>query len=141
MTPLTPKPHVQSAQVMALPVNQSGRRIKCFACQQEGHKRINCPNKVAIRKVSRPALPTQREAFKNHNKKQFKEPTQGQPKNVTINYVSKEEEMKEQTQVYPNWKPNKSYQLDINVEAHGGNYEERIPRKEGIDRGKGKVFL
>ena len=34
-------------------------------------------------------LPAQKEAFKNYNKKQFKEPTQGQSKDVTINYVSK----------------------------------------------------
>ena len=71
------------------------------------------------------ALPLQREAFLNRNKEQPKGLAWGQPENVTINYVSKEEEMNEQAQVYPTWDPNESYQQYTILETHGG-YEERI---------------
>ena len=43
--PRAPKPQVQPVKVNALPVNQSGRQIQCYGCQQWGHKKADCPNK------------------------------------------------------------------------------------------------
>ena len=67
--PRAQKPQVQPVKVNALPVNQSGRQIQCYGCQQWGHKKADCPNKSNIKKRVRPPLPSQNEAFNNRNKK------------------------------------------------------------------------
>ena len=59
------KPNVQQVKANALPVNQSGRQIQCFECQQWGHKKADCPNK---KKTFRQSLPLQKEVFQNQNK-------------------------------------------------------------------------
>ena len=98
--PKAPKPIVQPVKVIALPVNQSGRQIQCFECYQWGHKKANCPNKGNKKKEFWPPLPTQKEAFINHNKNppQGRAPTQ--PKNIKINYISVKVEGEEQAQIY-----------------------------------------
>ena len=39
------KPNVQQVKANALSINQGGRQIQCFQCQQWGHKKADCPNK------------------------------------------------------------------------------------------------
>ena len=67
--PRVQKPQVQPVKVNALPVNQSGRQIQCYGCQQWGHKKADCPNKGNNKKNVRPSLPPQEEVFNNRNKK------------------------------------------------------------------------
>ena len=44
--PPAPKPPIQPTKVNAIPLTQTGRRIQCYDCQQWGHHRANCRNKV-----------------------------------------------------------------------------------------------
>ena len=111
------QPFVQTTQVNALPVNQSGRQMQCFECRGWGHKKANCPNKTAKERTFRPPLPTQREAFLNRNKNQSTGQASTQPTNVKVNYASLKEEQDEQAK--------------YSIIEEPWNYEEGIT--EGIE--------
>ena len=61
--PMVAKPNVHQVKANALHVNQSGRQIQCFECQQWGHKKADFPNKENKKKTCRPPLPAKKEAY------------------------------------------------------------------------------
>ena len=111
------KPFVQNTQVNALPINQSNCQIQCFECRECGHKKANCPNKIAKKRTFQPPLPTQREAFLNRNKNRSTGQASTQPTNVKVNYVSLKDEQDEQAK--------------YSIIEEPWNYEEGIT--EGIE--------
>ena len=111
-------PFVQTTQINALPINQSGRQIQCFERGGWGHKKPRYPNKTAQKRtLHRPPLLAQREAFLNRNKNQSIGQASTQPTNVKVNYVSLEDEQDEQAKYF--------------IIEEPWNYEEGIT--EGIE--------
>ena len=124
-------------KVNALPVNQSGRQIQCYGCQQWGHKKADCPNKGNNQKkvgnsLSHslpPSLPSQEEAFKNRNKKPPQAKTQAKAPNVKINYIRVKTEGEEQAQIYAALDPS------------GRNRQFTVLEAEGKYEGNSLAFL
>ena len=124
--PTVTKPNVQQVKANALPINQSGRQIQCFECQQWGHKKVDCPNK---KKTFRQPLPLQKETFQSWNKNWNKGKILEQLRNVKINYVNVKDEQEEQAQVYAALDPS------------GRNRQITILETQGEYKGKPLTFL
>ena len=120
------KPNVQQVKANALTVNQSGRQIQCFECQQWGHKKADCPNK---KKTFYLPLPPQKEAFQKQNKNLDKGRIPKQPWNVKINHVNMKYEQEEQAQSY------------VALDLSGRNRQFTILETQGEYEGKALIFL
>ena len=113
-------------EVNALPINQSGRQIQCYGCQQWGHKKADCPSKGNHKQIVRPSLPLQDEAFNNQNKKPPQAKTQAKFPNVKINYISVKTEGEEQEQIYVALDPSE-HNCQFTVLEDEEEYEGRDP--------------
>ena len=108
-----------------MPINQSGCQLQCFECGGWGHKKGNCPNKIAKKITFWPPLPTQREAFLNRNKNQSIGQASTLPKNIKVNYVSIKEEQEEQAKYYDTLDPSEPNQ-QYSILEEPWSYEEGI---------------
>ena len=112
-----------------MPVNQSGRQIQCYECQQFGHKRAECPNKNGERNGFCPPLPPQRRVFQSRPRNQPKPNASNLSKEATVNYVRVEEEAEERAQIYAALDPS------------GRNRQFSILEVQGDYEGKSLTFL
>ncbi len=123
VVPRPPAPHpptTVTAQVRALPVNQSGRPIQCYGCQEWGHKKRDCPKG---RTPGCPALPPQRNAFLNRNQGgPNRQNPRNQPATAKVNHVTITEETEEQAHIYAALDP-KGYNRQYSILEVPGEHE------------------
>ena len=109
------QPAVQPVRVNALPVTQSGRPFQCFDCKGWGHKWVDYP----LRRQSQgshyqnPGPPRQLHNFKNQvrntsNPNPVNQRPNPTPTKSIANYVSVNDELEEQAQIYAALDPRES---------------------------------
>ena len=134
-----PRPYAQPVKVNALPINQSGRQIQCYKCLEWGHKKADCPSKTAGQTNHRPVLAPQKEVYQNCSKDQNRRPNNPQPKKATVNFVSVQDEVEEQAQIYAALDPS-GYNRQYSILEAQGDYEGK-PLTFLIDSGSLHSFI